>query len=389
MTQTQKRTLLLAAVLLSLLAVAGLLLVGVVLATGDREVLKSRPWAGTTTGDAGPYTDLQWRKMYASFFDGSGNRGPLRNWEDELAVAQTAPASMAVNVLTGTAVVNGLWVDNAAMVTLTVAANTSGSTRYDLVMITWTTSAQLAYAVLVNGTPGGSCPSVANYQSAPTKWAIPLACVTVANGAGTITTTSIVDKREFARFRTDLGDLVDGVEIGLNGSGDLTEVGMTRTLFVGANELQDLSPAAITYEPLSGQGSPSAGWVLPYTSNSYLSGHIQAPQDISATSPVTITLIWGHTANFAPSQNVAWSITWTLGCECGDSLVTTTFYSKTVNTVAAEADKRQCDVLTSTLLLDPGYYFDYVIGRKGLLVSDSFTASVVLLGVELEYKATD
>ena len=79
------------AIILTLLLLG--LAVGMVLAD-DQDQITSRPWAGTVTGDAGPYTDAHWRTMYESMFYGGDNRGPLRNYWGEFLVQPTTPAAM-------------------------------------------------------------------------------------------------------------------------------------------------------------------------------------------------------------------------------------------------------------------------------------------------------
>jgi hypothetical protein len=129
---------------------------------------------------------------------------------------------MSVDVADGAAIVDGLWAYAAADTTLTVAANASGMTRYDLVFLHWVAGTQTASLRIVDGTPGaGSCEDVSNYQNSGVEWAIPLACVEVANGAASIVNADITDLREFARFRLEPYDLIDNSTLDLNSDNEI------------------------------------------------------------------------------------------------------------------------------------------------------------------------
>ena len=176
----------------------------------------SRPWGGQATGDCGPYTERQWHYIYRTIFDGSGDRGPLLDAAGtQLQVTERgAGANMSVDIAPGTAVIDGLWADNPAIVNLTVAASDAVQDRYDLVFAYWDSATQLTQLRIVDGVLGaGSCEAVANYQTANVEWAIPLACVYVAATVVTIANADITDLREFCRYRFDPVDLVDGTHI--------------------------------------------------------------------------------------------------------------------------------------------------------------------------------
>jgi hypothetical protein len=183
----------------------------------------SRPWGGQATGDCGPYTDGQWRAVWRTLFDGTGNRGPLLHYGGELEVAENhLGADMSIDIADGAAIIDGEWAQNPAVVNLAVAANASGLTRYDLVMAHWTAAAQTTELEIVDGVPGaGAAPDVATYQNSGVEWAVPLATVEVANGAVSIVNADVTDTREFARFRLDPADLIDGVTLDQNAASEI------------------------------------------------------------------------------------------------------------------------------------------------------------------------
>ena len=96
------------------------------------------------------------------------------------------------------AVVDGYgWQNDAAVVTKTLAANTSGSTRVDLVVLRlnradWSVSVQI-----VQGTPGAGSPSATRTASTGAGsgvYEIELATVTVANNATTLAASTVTEK---------------------------------------------------------------------------------------------------------------------------------------------------------------------------------------------------
>ncbi|SBT63919.1 hypothetical protein GA0070622_0887 [Micromonospora sediminicola] len=88
------------------------------------------------------------------------------------------------------------WANDAAVITKTLAANTSGSTRVDLVVLrlnrsTWTVTVQI-----VQGTPGAGAPAATRTPATGggTIYEIELATVTVANNATTLAGSTVTDK---------------------------------------------------------------------------------------------------------------------------------------------------------------------------------------------------
>ncbi len=136
----------------------------------------------------------------------------------DYAVAQSSPVAMSVTVGTGKAYIYisslasyyRTILDAAA--TLSIAANSSGSTRIDTICIKIDTGAtpdanasNVATVVVVQGTPGAGAPATpANHYK--------LAEVTVANGAVSIVTANIADSRVQLNIRT--GTKVGGVTPG-------------------------------------------------------------------------------------------------------------------------------------------------------------------------------
>lgn len=225
----------------------------------DSQLITSRPWDNLAS-----YTDAEWWEIYRDIFDGWANRGPLFFSDDDLEVTESSPVGMSIEIGIGAGIIYGLFFRNVAQQTLTVAANATGSTRYDLVFAHWTRATQVVNLRIVDGTTTACALAVApavnaigTYQAAgppPTEWAIPLACIRVINGAVNIQNADITDLREFSRYRLEPNDLADGISIDTNAA-HLLEIANNG---VGIDEID----SSIAGDALTG-GSGSALDVVP------------------------------------------------------------------------------------------------------------------------------
>jgi hypothetical protein len=174
-------------------------------------------WDGATTGDADLYTvnaadgigyrlsnvdyESFWHDiMSRAVFNGTGNRGVLNNWLNELAVSGVATP---ISVNTGAALIYGLFYRNTAALNVAVATPTN-DTRYDRVVVRRDWGAQTARVTLIGGVEGGGIPDMIQ-SPAPSGtgyYDIPLATLEVDTG-GNITVT---DAREFVTFCTIAAD---------------------------------------------------------------------------------------------------------------------------------------------------------------------------------------
>jgi hypothetical protein len=75
----------------------------------------------------------------------------------------------------------------------TIYSNTSGSARYDVVVLRLTRSTWAVTCEIVKGTAGAGVPAVTQSLSASSVWEIPLAVVTVNSGAITIASGDVLD----------------------------------------------------------------------------------------------------------------------------------------------------------------------------------------------------
>lgn len=187
----------------------------------------SRPWQSTTPGDAGPYSSEQWRtawKYMIGLGAARGNVGPFLGSgtqpNDGLKVQAQGTPSNQVDILPGSALVQGAFYLNDGTVSLTIAGNASGFTRIDTIILRADYAAQTVRLIVLQGTPSGSPVPPTLTQSAGVTWEIPLADITVANGFTSITNANIQPRQEWAN--APAGVYLDSV---LNNSGGVLQTG--------------------------------------------------------------------------------------------------------------------------------------------------------------------
>lgn len=150
----------------------------------------SYPWSETGGGDdAGTYTDQQWRQLHLDmmrFADGA---------LEGLRVQATDPASKSVEITLGAGYVQGVYYRSTADETETIDDNTSGSTRYDRIVLRMDWANERVRLAVLKGTPGGGSPALT--QTAGVLWEISLAVIELANGFSTIADGDITDEREW------------------------------------------------------------------------------------------------------------------------------------------------------------------------------------------------
>lgn len=157
----------------------------------------SRPWNGTTEGDAGPYSADQWKRLWETLFvKVPESRGVIADFEDELEVTESA--ANIVSVATGAAMVKGCWYESDEVVSFSVPTPT-GSTRVDRIVLRCTWSGTGSYPQTVRlrkltGVEGGGTPALTQVDG--TTWEIPLAYVSITTG-GVMT---ITDERAYAQM---------------------------------------------------------------------------------------------------------------------------------------------------------------------------------------------
>lgn len=134
-------------------------------------------------------TELEWAKIGA--ITGRGNYDEV---VDTGLVVSVATGNRIVSVTSGRAVAANVYANSTASESVTLDTNSSGNPRIDYIVleIDWSLTAATGGDVkFVKGTPGAT-PSAPNLtRNAGVLWQIPLARVTVANGAGQLVAGNI------------------------------------------------------------------------------------------------------------------------------------------------------------------------------------------------------
>ena len=186
----------------------------------------SLPWTGQSVGDAGAYSAQQWWNLHkdavsiggqranSGILIGSGSAGSF-----PLLTRAKTPNAAAVEVLACAAMVQGTYYRSDTTETLTIAANVSGFTRYDLIILRKDVTAQTVRLLVKQGTPAASPADPGLTQSA-SIWEIPLARVVVANNFTVIAAGDVYPLADLANaadgaylydiFNASGGQLEDG-----------------------------------------------------------------------------------------------------------------------------------------------------------------------------------
>lgn len=211
---------------------------------------RSLHWNGATTGDAdtltvnaadgigyrlanedyeSPFVDIALRMI----LNGTGNRGVLKGWANELAVTGVATP---ISVDTGGAVVFGMPYENTSSVSVAVPSPTT-DTRYDYIVLRRDWDAQTIRVTRIIGVEGGSVPAMTQ-SPAPSGsgiYDIPLAYLSITTG-GVI---AVTDAREWIKMSTAPQDgLLDTAYLA-NESVDWTaRETRTKKFFMGGGDLE-------------------------------------------------------------------------------------------------------------------------------------------------------
>lgn len=151
------------------------------------------------------YGEADQAKVQSRFRD----TGVLKEVANALVVL--APGSMFVQVAAGEAMVQGFHYENTAPLSLAIAANSSGSTRIDVVALRLNRTANTLAAVIIQGTPGSGAPTLTQVDGG--NWELPLAQISIATGTLAITSGMITDQRVYSKRLTSGDEMVLGTAI--------------------------------------------------------------------------------------------------------------------------------------------------------------------------------
>lgn len=192
-------------------------------------------------------------------------------------------SGMQVKVKTGTAWIEGHYVENDALLTLAIDASHATLHRYDLIVarIDWVNN--LGQIAVLKGTPGAAPVVPAVTQTFGTTWEIPLALVYIAASVITITAGGVTDKRSYsyaarANSLAKQGCNLTHVGVGTIGVG-------AGVLAIGAASYERTSAFNITFANID-TGAEAAGTnYYVYAIPGATAGQFDAVISASATSP--------------------------------------------------------------------------------------------------------
>lgn len=146
---------------------------------------KSFPFdGGTVVGEP------EWAAMARGFM----RDGVLLAYGDGKPYGDSSGRQVKIPVMVGAA--GGHYYENDAIKTISIAANATGSPRWDRVVMRADRTANTVTTVVIAGTAPSTLPALVRTS---TTWDVDLGKVVVANGAVTITAADVTDIREISR----------------------------------------------------------------------------------------------------------------------------------------------------------------------------------------------
>jgi hypothetical protein len=261
---------------------------------------RSFHWNGASLGDANTlvtnaadgigfrlanedYESLFVDRGLRMLYNGDENRGVLKNWGNELAVAGVATP---VTVDTGGAIVYGMPYENTVSVNVAVPSPTS-DTRQDYIVLRRNWADQEIRITRIAGVEGGGVPALTQ-SPAPSGtgiYDIPLATLSTTTG-GVITVT---DAREFCLFGGEPGDDSLGATQLTNSSIDWSDrETRTKRYFLGGGCLEPMTNGGVfwyngtssvttTGIPTWGGGANTEGWQINAATYEGVIGRLSLP----------------------------------------------------------------------------------------------------------------
>jgi len=191
-----------------------------------------------------PFVD----RMIRALTNGTGDRGVLNNWLNELAVSGVGTP---ISIATGAAIDYGLYYENDAVINMAVPSPTT-DTRYDRIVIRRDWTAKTARATRLVGVEGVGYAPAMTKSVAPGGtgiYDIPLASLSVTTG-GVI---AVTDERQFCQFPTEPLPLIFATANLVNEGADMTSrATRTHRMFLGGGDARPAidagTPGRFTYD---------------------------------------------------------------------------------------------------------------------------------------------
>jgi hypothetical protein len=280
-----------------------------------------------------------------------------------------------VTVATGAAIIYGLFYENTTAVSVSISTPSSGTSRYDRIVVRKDTVAQTARIARVTGTAAASPSIPALTQVVSGIYEIPLATILI-DDAGVIT---ITDAREYCAFSTDWPALsVDTAHFatGAVSAGKIPD--RTRYYIKEAGQLEADTVSTATFVA----GASYDFWNFATGVNQAVWLYDNVPYDQSGT---TIQVNLWNVPDAAAAGNVRWDYDYALVVPGAVASFTSG------NVVVAQGGRLNTTVYQDALVnigsASVGQLLILKITRLGGDAADTFANAMRLLGVELNYTA--
>lgn len=160
----------------------------------------SRPWSGTATGDAGPYSDDQWTDVWKTLMAHViATQGVFQDQLNTFALAGLAASPVTID--TGRALVNGIWYESDASVDVAIPTP-AANPRVDRIVLRADWVLQTVRITRIAGAEAATPVPPALIQIDGTTWDLPLWQVFITVG-GVI--SIYADERDFVGQYEPLG----------------------------------------------------------------------------------------------------------------------------------------------------------------------------------------
>ena len=158
----------------------------------------SQFWGGSTIGDSGPFSFDQYNRPFRVLVsNGSADAGIAVRYLNQLAGTTTGLRANGANILSGAALVRGIWYTSTATINHALPAVGSGMERTDLIVLRASWSTQTVRQVRLVGDEyplgSGNVPPALT-QTDYVTWEIPLFEVNVTTGND----VTLTDRRRFS-----------------------------------------------------------------------------------------------------------------------------------------------------------------------------------------------
>jgi hypothetical protein len=324
-------------------------------------------WDNPGTGDSPAlgygHTEFM-EEMFRILWNGTGNRGVLRGWLNELLV--TDGGGLNATVATGGAIVYGFAYESDVAATVVIGNNT---TEWVVVRCSW--AAQTARLAAI--APGGFT------QTAGVTYDIPLAQVTTVAGAITL----ITDTREFCEYTTDLqDDVVEADHILADAVTTAKLENQTRWIFRGAGTLEpDVTNPAARYANTARVPYHDV-WQFDATALESVWLTLRIPADY-ASGTATVYL-WNMLEQSTGTADVLWG--WNSWDAQASAVLVNQAGTLAIDQTGRLWDEMYRDILT-TLTIAAGDIFHIEIYRNGAAGGDTEPHDSYLHMVEIVYTA--